>query len=131
MAARASVVLLALVMLAWLGVMERNLRLQAEGVAALRTGSALRDPARTQADLRRARLLNPDTAPDVTRAVVYRAVGRPRQAIALLETVVRREPDNLAAWSVLRLSAAGNDPDAFRRSLSALRRLDPVNVPPR
>jgi hypothetical protein len=131
MAARVSVALVALAMLVWLGVMERNVRLQAGAVDALRTGSALRDPARTQADLRRARLLNPDTAPDVTRAVVYRAVGRPRQAVVLLENVVRREPDNLAAWGVLRLSAAGNDADAFRRSLSALRRLDPINVPPR
>ena len=121
---RIAVAVVAVVVLAWLGVMYRDAHLQARGVAAL----GERDLRAAEADLRAARFLNPDAAPDVTRAVIHRAQGRERDAIALLE-VVRREPDNLSAWSVMRLSAAGTDPAAFRRSLAQLQRLDPVNVP--
>jgi predicted Zn-dependent protease len=122
---RVAVALVAVVVLAWLGVMYRDAHLQARGVARVQS----RDLAAAEADLRAARLLNPDRAPDVTRAVIYRARGDNRRAIALLDDVVRREPHNLSAWAVMRLSATGTDPDAFRRSLTALQRLDPVNVP--
>jgi hypothetical protein len=44
--------------------------------------------------------------------------------VALLEDVLRREPDNLTAWRVLMLLS----PDAAGRALAAQRRLDPVNV---
>ena len=121
----AAVVVVAVAVLAWLDVMYRDAYLQARGVAELRDG----DLSAAASDLRRARLLNPDAAPDVTRAVIYRARGDDRAAVALLDDVVRREPDNLAAWGVMRLSATGTDPNAFRRSLIALQRLDPVNVP--
>ncbi len=127
MTARALVAAVAVIVIAWLAVMERDARLQARAGAAIDAGEL----DRAEDDLLRARLLNPDTAPDVTRAVLYRATGRERPAIALLEDVVRREPDNLTAWSVLRLSATGTDPGAFRRALAALQRLDPVNVPSR
>jgi hypothetical protein len=122
MVARAVVAMVAVCMIAWLGVMERDGRLQARADAAIHA----RDLARAESDLRGARLLNPNTAPDVTRAVLYRARGQRRRAIALLEDVVRREPDNLTAWSALHLSATGSDPSVSRRSLIALQRLDPV-----
>lgn len=127
MVARALVVMVALCVIAWLGVMERDERLQARADDAIHA----RDLPRAESDLRGARLLNPDTAPDVTRAVLYRARGQQRRAIALLEDVVRREPDNLTAWSALHLSATGSDPAAYRRSLAALQRLDPVTWPRR
>ena len=127
MVARAVVAVVAVCVIAWLGVMERDRRLQARADDAIQAHHL----TRAESDLRLARLLNPDTAPDVTRAVLDRARGQQRRAIALLEDVVRREPDNLTAWSVLRLSATGSDPSAFRRSLAALQRLDPVNVPRR
>ena len=127
MVARGVVAVVGVCLIAWLGVMERDRRLQARADDAIHA----RDLTRAERDLRGARLLNPDTAPDVTRAVLYRAGGQQERAIALLQDVVRREPDNLTAWSVLRLSAAGTDPAAFRRSLAALQRLDPVSVPRR
>jgi hypothetical protein len=127
MVARALVAVVAVCVIAWLGVMERDGRLQWRADDAIHA----HDLTRAERDLRGARLLNPDTAPDVTRAVLYRARGQQRRAIALLDDVVRREPDNLTAWSVLRLSATGTDPSAFRRSLVALQRLDPLSVPRR
>jgi hypothetical protein len=126
---RIAVAIVAVVVIAWLGVMYRDAHLQARGVAVLRDRSADRDLRGAEADLLAARFLNPDAAPDTTRAVIYRAQGRDRDAIALLDEIVRREPDNLSAWSVMRLSATGTDTAAFKRSLAQLQRLDPVNVP--
>ena len=122
---RVAVAVVAVVVLAWLGVMYRDAHLQARGVAAL----GERDLRAAEADLRAARFLNPDAGPDVTRGVIYRGQGRERDAIALLEEVVRREPDNLRAWTVMRLLAAGIDPATYRRSQAELQRLDPVNFP--
>ena len=123
--ARGAVALVALLMLAWLGVMERDARLQASGAAA---ASPPPDFARADADLRAARLLNPDTAPDTALAVLYNGAGRRREAAALLEDVVRREPDNLTAWGLLLLVARDDDPAAVKRALAARRRLDPLSV---
>jgi predicted Zn-dependent protease len=122
--ARVCVAVLAIGMIGWLGVMERNLRLQASAVVAAERG----DVARAEQDLRRARLLNPDTFPDVRRAFVYQGGGRPNEAAALLEDVVRREPDNLGAWRLLLAFAGERDPATGRRAAAAIRRLDPVNA---
>ena len=122
MVARALVAALAVCVIAWLGVMERDGRLQSRADDAIRA----HDLIRAEGDLRGARLLNPDTAPDVTRAVLYRARGQQQRAIALLDDVVRREPDNLTAWSALHLSATGRDRSASRRSLAEVQRLDPL-----
>jgi len=118
----------ALIVLGWLGVMERDRGLQARGVATaghLRTAA---DVARAEADLRAARLLNPDTMPDINRALVYRFADRFDDAIALVEGVLRREPNNRAAWGGLLALTRGRDPAAAERARAALRRLDPVNA---
>jgi predicted Zn-dependent protease len=127
-AARAGTAAVTVAVLAWLGVMERDVRLRARGVAAAGQLRRPADVARAEADLRGARFLNPDTAPDVDRAVLYLGVGRPRQAAALLEDVVRQEPQNRIAWAVLYGATRGRDPAAAGRALAALRRLDPINA---
>jgi predicted Zn-dependent protease len=127
-AARVAVALVAVAALAWLGVMERDAYLRARGVE---TAGQLRKPAdfaRAEADLRAARLLNPDATPDVDRAVLYLAAGRRRDAVALLEDVVRSEPDNRTAWVVLYGASDRRDAAAAERALAALRRIDPLNA---
>jgi hypothetical protein len=126
MLARVAVGLVAVVALAWLGVMERDQQLQARGVRAAQDAS--HDFARAAADFRAARLLNPDSAPDVNRAFIYQRLGRGRAARALLDDVLRREPDNLAAWGVLFTFARDHDPATAERARAARRRLDPVSV---
>jgi hypothetical protein len=123
-AARAVVAVIAVLLLAWLGVMERDVRLQVRGAAALRSEGDPGVLARAETDLQRANLLNPGTGPDLSRALVRRARGRTEASVALLEDVLRREPDNLTAWRVLMLLS----PDAAGRALAAQRRLDPVNA---
>jgi hypothetical protein len=122
--ARAAVVAVAVAVLSWLGVMERGVRLQASGVAAAQRG----DYARADADFRAARLLTPDTLPDVRRAFVFQGTGRTREAVAVIEDVVRREPHNLGAWRLLYEFTRERDPATSRRALAAIRRLDPLNA---
>src|SRR5688572_4301475 len=101
--------------------MERDARLQARGVEAAGRLDVPGNAARAEAAFRDARLLTPDTAPDVGRALVLQARGRSAAAAALLEDVVRREPDNLTAWGVLYEVARSRDADAARRALAARR----------
>ena len=132
-AARVSVVLAAVVVLAWLGVMEYDARSLNRGVGTasemFNSGEPTPEGVRSaEADFRDARLLTPDTTPDLHRAVLYRVYGREPQAVALLEDVVRREPDNATAWNVLYPLVRERDPAAARRALAARRRLDPISV---
>jgi hypothetical protein len=121
---RAAVAVVAILVLAWLAVMERDFRLETRGTAALRSKGDPGALAQGETDLERADLLNPGTGPDVSRALVRRARGRTAASVALLEEVVRREPDNLIAWRILRLLS----PDAAGRALAAQGRLDPLSV---
>jgi hypothetical protein len=129
--ARVCVGLAAVVVLAWLGVMEYDARTLKRGVdnagEMLTSGSTPAGFRSAEADFRDARLLSPDTTPDLHRAVLYRIHNRERQAVALLEDVVRREPDNVAAWNVLYALVREGDPAAARRALAARRRLDPIS----
>ena len=124
MTARVFVAIVAVAVLAWLSVMERNTRLLANGVAA----TARQDWDRAEADFRAARLLNPDVAPDQRRSFVYQASSRPDEAIAVLQDVVRREPDNRAVWGVIEEFTRERDPALSGRAREQLRRLDPLNA---
>lgn len=132
MAARVCLGFVAVVVLAWLAVMEydaRTLKRGANTASEMFTSGGTPAGFRSaEADFRDARLLSPDTTPDLHRAVLYRVHAREAQAIALLEDVVRREPDNIAAWNVLYALVRERDRAAARRALAARRRLDPLSV---
>jgi tetratricopeptide (TPR) repeat protein len=123
-AARVVVAVVAVAVLGWLAVMERSTRLQAEGIAA----TARQQWDRAEDDFRAARLLNPDVAPDLRRSFVYQASSRPDRALAVLEDVVRREPDNRAAWGVIEEFTRELDPARSAAAREQLRRLDPLNA---
>jgi hypothetical protein len=117
-ARRASVAVVAVVVLFWLAVMERDYRLYVAGVNA-------RAFARADTDLRAARLLNPDTGPKLIRAVRLCDVGRWHESLRLVEQVVTEEPENLYAWNALATVSRGHDPAAFQRAVAVAHRLDP------
>jgi hypothetical protein len=128
-AARIAVAVIAVLAAGWLAVMERDHRLHADGARVL----AMRDPSGAQLrqaeqDLRRASLLNPDTRPDLDRALVLVAQGRADSGKAVVEDVVRREPDNLLVWGVAAVLARGRDQALLDRAFAARKRLDPVNA---
>ena len=129
--ARIAVVVAAVLVLGWLGVMERDQRLFESGVKAAGRGHIPANAARAERAFRDAGGLNPDTAPDVGRAFLYFGTNRREQARTLIEDVLRREPENLTAWALLFRVANQVDPAAERRALAARRRLDPVSARPR
>jgi hypothetical protein len=125
--ARAGIAVVAALVLAWLGLMEGDVRLEAHGTELSAVPGNL---ARADADLRAAQRVNPDTGPELKRAFLYAGAGRPADATAILEGILRREPDNLAAWGALFNVARGRDATAAERALAARRRLDPLRAPP-
>ena len=127
MLARVAVGVVAVLVIAWLAVLVRDVRLQERAVEDSRPGATRAELDAAAADLRRARYLNPDREPDIALAVVENARGRQAQAIALIEDVVRAEPDNLLAWELLAVYARG-DRAAVGRALAARSRLDPLGA---
>ena len=125
---RAAVAVVAVLAIGWLAVMARDTTLQDRGVALSGRLSEPGNAARAERAFRAARLLNPDTTPDVGRAFLYLARERRPEAKALLEDVLRREPDNLTAWGVLYNVSRGHDPATARRALAARARLDPLSA---
>jgi hypothetical protein len=126
--ARIVVAVVALAAVGWLAVMERDARLYDRGIAA---GGRLDDPrtiARAEDDLERARLLSPDRTPDIGRSLIWWTARRAPEARALLEDVVRAEPDNLSAWTALSWVNDGRDAALERRISAEMRRLDPINA---
>lgn len=121
MIARVAVALLAVVVVAWLAVLYRDQRLADQGVKAA-------SPAQADRDLRRARLLNPDTGPDIWRSFRLAGAGDRTEAVAVLDGVLRREPDNLYAWTALLTLSRGRDPANTRRAVAALRRIDALDA---
>jgi Tfp pilus assembly protein PilF len=108
--------------------MERNTRLEATSLHLLGEGHT----ARAEANLRDARLLNPDTTPDFRRALLYVTKRQGDRAVATLESVVAREPDNLQAWAtLLAFGRSRHDSALVQRALAAVRRLDPLEAPRR
>jgi hypothetical protein len=126
--ARAVVAVVAILLIAWLAVMERDARLLERGVQTSGRGHIPGNPERAEKAFRDARVLNPDTEPDLGRAFLYFGTNRRARARALVEDVLRREPDNLTAWGLLFRVANEVDPAGARRALAARRRLDPLSA---
>jgi hypothetical protein len=122
---RAAATAVAVLVLGWLGVMYRDARLQARGVQLAGHIKGPADLDRADAAFRGAGLLNPDSTPDLARALLFYGAGRAREGIAGTERVLRREPDNLAAWGALLTMSRDRDPRAAASAVAARRRLDP------
>jgi hypothetical protein len=128
---RVAVCVAAVLVIGWLGVMERDERALKRGVEASGRVSGAADLARAEQAFEDARLLNPDTTPDVGLAFLYQGAGRRQDAADVVDDVLRREPDNLSAWGLLFTLSRGADAADERRALAARRRLDPLRARPR
>jgi Flp pilus assembly protein TadD len=118
------VVVLAVVVAAFLAVCLRA------AVLIDRSGGPLAANAEPHAairDFKRARLLNPETAPDTGIAFAEMALGRFGVARAELRRAIRREPRDYRLWTALSIveSRAGRLP-AARRAYAEARRLNPL-----
>jgi predicted Zn-dependent protease len=128
MIARVSVILVALVALAWLGVNLRGYDKFENGqrlaLAPNATDASAREAARLLED---ARFLNPDTRPLLAKGSLLVARGGPRvnEGMALLEEAVRKEPDNVVAWAVLASATRRLDPQRSREARARATELSP------
>lgn len=124
---RAGLLVCALAVCLWLAVGLRATRLQAEADRRVPAAQVDRDEVRRKRELLSdARWLNPDTAPLIREAQLLLFVDRDREAIRLLEEVVRREPDNYEAWRGLSQAALRLDPRRAREAVRETDRLNPL-----
>jgi predicted Zn-dependent protease len=124
--ARAALLALALAVGVWLAIGLRSARYEAQ--ADRIGGSGQLDEARFSEarDLyRRARAGNPGTDPERVEGLLLIVGGRPREAARVLREVVRREPQNSHAWSLLGTAAERFDPALARRARARVRALRP------
>lgn len=127
MMARVLLAVLAVAVIAWLGVLIRDTRLSASAGAVL-----FRTPPPTQrelqaalADLSDAQLLTPDPTPKVNQARFELFRGRDRAALTLADQVVSDEPANLDAWAVVFQAGQIVDPSRAQQARAAILRLNP------
>ena len=130
---------LAAVVVLWFAVLLLDSHRVNEAAAAKGTiaavAQALRGP-QAQFDLRidhlrQARFLNPDTTVDLDIAGAYQVRGGAanlQRALTTVESVVRSEPDNLAAWAALySIQRSRHDLPGELAALGHARRLDPLD----
>lgn len=117
MVARIVLATVAVLVIAWTAVLLRDLEVGRDAVDA-------RDAGRLES----ARFLDPSLYWDQIRAGVLLISGDP-DAAAQAEAVIRAEPDNIAAWSLLRVATRDTDPRRSAQATRALRRLNPLTAP--
>jgi len=78
--------------------------------------------------LESARLLDPSLYWDQIRAGVLLINGDADAAAAQAEAVILAEPDNFAAWSLLRVATRRSDPRRSAQAERALTRLNPLTA---
>lgn len=131
---RSAILVIALAVLAWSVLSIRALELDAEGRAITARAQAQRLSAtEIERGLRafdRAGRFNPDKTPALHEAFLLLIADRAGQALAVTAEVVRDEPDNRDAWTVLLRAAQALEARAIEaRAARALREIDPRNAP--
>lgn len=103
--------------------------------ATVSADQTLLNPAATPAQLEHgidrandAKTLNPSTEPDLAIYGLLVRLGRTAEARRVFESVVRREPDNRTAWSLLAVTTQSSDSAQFRRALTRLHELSPLTT---
>jgi predicted Zn-dependent protease len=124
---RAAMLVAALAACVWLGAGLRATHLQAEADRRVAAAQVDQDEVRHKRDLLDdARFWNPDTAPLIREAQLLLFIDQDREAVRLLEDVVRREPENYEAWRGLQQAALRVDPARAREAAREAARLNPL-----
>jgi Flp pilus assembly protein TadD len=121
---RAVLAVAAVAVAVWLAVALRSSELQRDGLALALTSEGTPALDRALDDLRRSRAGVPDEQALTLEGAVLQRAGRPVQAAAVFERLVRLEPENAIAWLGLARSAPGARRRAEARA--AIRRLVPA-----
>jgi hypothetical protein len=128
MIARLALAFLAVLVLAWLGVMLRDARLlrPASFVVIESPPPSRQRFLEAMRHLRESELLNPDTTPKLDRARFLSLRGRPREALVLANQVVDDEPENLEGWGVIYTAARGIDARREAQARTRILELNPL-----
>lgn len=127
MLARLTLVAVAVVAIAWLGVLWRDHRIVDDLSPAL-IGDPRMPAGQFERDARRledAGLLNPDPTWRFNRGLAL-LERSPRRAARELERLVASEPENVAAWKVLYVAARQFDQRLAARARARIKQLDPL-----
>jgi hypothetical protein len=140
MIVRGALALFAAVLVAWMVVLLNDAHTLARatvvpGGKTVNLLPVLRTPATFNArvdDARAAKLLNPDSRPDISIAGDYAlrsAPGDLDHAVAIMQSVVRREPQNLQAWlDLLGVQEFRHDRAGQRAAWAHIHQLDPQDT---
>jgi hypothetical protein len=124
---RALLASVAFLLAAWFGVLARDHEIGTAASVRMGDPSGMSEAEwrRSMADLDRAQLLNPSSDWKTLKAhyLLYR--DKP-EALRLALSIVRREPDNLAAWMAVLRASSDLDPRRHRQALAQTRRLNPT-----
>ena len=131
-AARITVIVLALAAAAWFAVAARSFSAQDEiATLALNTKPPTRaDLAEARALLPRARRLNPDVRVEQGIGVLEFRTGDGAAAVKTFERLTAREPRNAELWALLARVARDRDPALAARAAARRRALAPPLVQP-
>jgi hypothetical protein len=116
----------------WLVFSLRAVRLEEQGrelVPLPPERAAPADVERMDDLMERAAAGNPNVRPQVSRGFLLAVAGEWERAIEVIEPVVRREPDNLRALTVLRSALGEVDPAAAERVAARIRTIAPPVEP--
>jgi len=126
---RVIIAVIAALLVAWFAVLARDdlIGTRAYNRVAKDPGMSRTAWERAIEDLRRADLLSPGKDYEVHRAATLILRDRPA-AERLADSIVRREPENVEAWSILIAATRGRNEARFEEAQRAFRRL---STPPR
>lgn len=126
-AARVLIALVAVVLIGWFSVLARNHALGTSASTRIVTepGMGAAQWERAMDDLERAELLDPSPEWSLVRAQ-YLLLRDDGAALRVADDVLRREPDNLAAWWVVLRATRDSDPARWREAVAQIRRLNPT-----
>lgn len=128
MLTRVALLAVAVLVLGWLAVLYRDDRIVADVSSGLISDTSLsaREFDRDARRLEQAAFLNPDPTWRLNLGFALTRHDR-RKALRELERVVASEPDNLAAWRVVRFAAGQVDRRLAARAQAQIKRLDPLS----
>jgi hypothetical protein len=125
-AQRLAVVVVAGAVVLWLAHGLRALSLDAQGRDRAPAAGGHPSPAQVfdaVSLFTRAARLNADPTPRIDQATLLLRLGRARQAAAVLEGVVRANPGNVRAWTLVAAATAQFDPERSAKASRTLRGL--------
>ena len=126
---RAALALVAVLVLAWLGVLLRDHEVGTAAVDRLANDALPRAEADRELDhLRDAEILSPDSEWQAARAEYLVNNRRLAEAAREAEQLVAGEPENVEAWIVLALATSRSDRRRSAQALAEIKRLSPFGT---